>query len=50
MSASGKLIKMEMDYSDTVDKKLPEYQQIAQVTDEIIVYVYYALIRVQYKY
>lgn len=50
MSASGKLIKMEMDYSDTVDKKLPEYQQIAQVTDEIIVYVYCALIRVQYNY
>ena len=31
MSASGKLIKMEMDYSETVDKRLPEYQEIAQV-------------------
>ena len=38
MSASGKLIKMEMDYSDTVDKKLPEYQQIAQVTKSLFMY------------
>ena len=31
MAASGKIIKMEVDFSDTVDKKLPEYQELAQV-------------------
>ena len=31
MTASGRLIKMEVDFSDTVDKKLPEYQELAQV-------------------
>ena len=31
MATSGKIIKMEVDFSDTVDKKLPEYQELAQV-------------------
>lgn len=31
MAASGKIIKMEVDFSDTVDKKLPEYRELAQV-------------------
>lgn len=33
MAASGKIIKMEVDFSDTVDKKLPEYQELAQKGD-----------------
>lgn len=31
MATSGKIIKMEVDFSDTVDKKLPKYQELAQV-------------------
>lgn len=31
MATSGKIVKMEVDFSDTVDKKLPEYQELAQV-------------------
>ena len=31
MADSGKLMKMEVDHSDTVDKSLPEYQEMARV-------------------
>lgn len=31
MADAGKLVKMEVDYSDTVDKKLPECQEMAKV-------------------
>ena len=33
MTESGKLLKMEVDYSDTVDKSLPELQEMAKVRD-----------------
>ena len=29
--ADGKLVKMEVDYSETVDKRLPECQEMAKV-------------------
>ena len=32
MADSGKLLKMEVDYSDTVDKSLPEFQEMAKVS------------------
>ena len=35
MTEPGKLLKMEVDYSDTVDKKLPELQEMAKVRDLI---------------
>ena len=31
MTESGKLLKMDVDYSDTVDKSLPELQEMAKV-------------------
>ena len=31
MTESGKLVKMEVDYSDIVDKSLPELQEMAKV-------------------
>lgn len=31
MADSGKLVKMEVDYSETVEKKLPEVQEMAKV-------------------
>ena len=31
MAGDGRLVKMEVDYSDTVDKKLPECQEMARV-------------------
>ena len=31
MADAGKLVKMEVDYSDAVDKKLPECQEMAKV-------------------
>lgn len=39
MADSGKLMKMEVDYSDTVDKRLPEYQEMAKVNGRRIVTV-----------
>lgn len=33
MADSGKLMKMEVDYSDTVDRRLPEYQEMAKVSE-----------------
>ena len=33
MTESGKLLKMEVDYSDAVDKSLPELQEMAKVRD-----------------
>ncbi len=32
MSADGKLVKMEVDYSDAVDKRLPEVQEMAKAS------------------
>ena len=32
MADSGKLLKMEVDYSDTVNKSLPEFQEMAKVS------------------
>ena len=32
MAESGKLVKMEVDYSDAVDKSLPEFQEMAKVS------------------
>ena len=32
MADSGKIMKVEVDYSDTVDKSLPEYQEMARVS------------------
>jgi len=34
MADVGKVVKMEVDYSDTVDKKLPECQEMAKVCSE----------------
>ena len=31
MADSGRLVKMEVDYSDAVDKALPECQELAKV-------------------
>ena len=31
MADAGKLVKMEVDYGDTVDKRLPECQEMAKV-------------------
>lgn len=31
MADSGKILKMEVDYSDTVDKSLPDFQEMARV-------------------
>lgn len=31
MADSGRLMKMEVDYSETVEKKLPEVQEMAKV-------------------
>lgn len=31
MTESGKLLKMEVDYSDAVDKNLPELREMAKV-------------------
>ena len=46
MAASGKIIKMEVDFSDTVDKKLPEYQQLAQVCS----YIHSLILLCAYQY
>ena len=35
MADSGKLVKMEVDYSDTVDKSLPEFQEMAKVSVKV---------------
>ena len=32
MAESGKLVKQEKDFSDTVDKQLPECQELARVS------------------
>lgn len=32
MADSGRLVKMEVDYSDSVDRLLPECQELAKVT------------------
>lgn len=32
MAADGRLVKMEVDYSETVDKKLPEVQEMAKAS------------------
>jgi hypothetical protein len=34
MTEPGKLVKMEVDYSDAVDKTLPELQEMAKVRDK----------------
>ena len=31
MADSGRLVKMEVDYCETVDRKLPEVQEMAKV-------------------
>ena len=31
MADSGRLVKMEVDYSDTVERRLPEVQEMAKV-------------------
>ena len=31
MADSGRLVKVEVDYSDTVDSRLPEVQEMAKV-------------------
>lgn len=31
MADSGRLVKMEVDYSDAVERKLPEVQEMAKV-------------------
>ena len=31
MASDGRLVKMEVDYSDTVEKRLPECVEMAQV-------------------
>ncbi len=33
MAAEGRLVKMEVDYSDVVDKRLPEVQEMAKVRE-----------------
>ena len=34
MEESGRLEKMEVDYSDTVDRRLPELQEMAKVRED----------------
>ena len=36
MADSGKLVKMEVDYSEIVEKRLPEVQEMAKVRLAVI--------------
>ena len=40
MDDGGRLVKMEVDYSNTVDKTLPECQEIAKVSSVFFI-IYY---------
>ena len=41
---SGKLLKMEVDYSDTVDEKIPQCQQMARVRFTLCFFITVAFI------
>ena len=40
MTEPDKLVKMEVDYSDTVDKTLPEMQEMAKVGHKKLILIY----------
>ena len=38
MADSGRLMKMEVDYSETVERRLPEVQEMAKVCEKLLFY------------